>query len=204
MTGRLNLLQLAAAPVIVSAAAGLAGCASPEARYYTLSPAAEVRPATTPVPSQAPEPVWIEVAPVRVPERINRANLVLSNSSGRLRLLEQDRWPVSFPDEFRDALSQRLQVSLGAVDTYQHGRSGVASLYRVSAEVVQIDAEIDERVSAIVNWTVRRLPDGKVTVGHTRADLAAAGGVDGVVAAYQQVVINTAADISAAVRSLRS
>ncbi|MDW3681378.1 PqiC family protein [Cupriavidus sp. CV2] len=199
-----NLPRLAAGLVIVSAATVLAGCASPEARYYTLSPAAEARPAAMPVPGQAPEPVWIEVAPVRVPERVNRINLVLSNSSGRLKLLQQDRWSASLPDEFRDALSQRLQVSLGAVDTYQHGRPGAEPLYRVSAEVVQIDAAIDERVSAIVHWTVHRLPDGKVTVGYTRAELAAAGGVDGVVAAYQQVVINTAADIAAAVRSLRS
>ncbi|MHA7682671.1 PqiC family protein [Cupriavidus sp. PET2-C1] len=198
MVRRFNPPRLAAGAVIAFAAAALAGCASPQARYYTLS-----LPAATPAPSQAAAPVWIEVVPVRVPERVNRVNLVLSDGNGRLRLLAQDRWSASLPDEFRDALSQRLQASLGAVDAYQHGRSGAEPLYRVSAEVVQIDAQIDERVSAIVNWTVRRLPDGKVTVGHTRAELAAPGGVDGVVAGYQQVVVNAAADIAAAVRSLR-
>ncbi|EHP38637.1 lipoprotein [Cupriavidus basilensis OR16] len=146
MTGRDNLSQLAAVLAIAFAAAVPAGCASPEARYYTLSPAAEARPAAMPVPSQATEPVWIEVAPVRVPERVNRVNLVLSNGSGRFKLLAQDRWSATLPDEFRDALSQRLQVSLGAVDTYQQGRSGAEPFFRVSTEVVQIDAEIDERV----------------------------------------------------------
>ncbi|MGO4152168.1 PqiC family protein [Cupriavidus sp. YAF13] len=203
MVRRFNPLRLAAGAVIAFAAAVLAGCASPQARYYTLSLPALARPAATPAPGQATAPVWIEVAPVRVPERVNRVNLVLSDGNGRLRLLAQDRWSASLPDEFRDALSQRLQASLGAVDAYQHGRSGAEPLYRVSAEVVQIDAQIDERVSAIVNWTVRRMPDGRVTVGHTRAELAAPGGVDGVVAGYQQVVVNAAADIAAAVRSLR-
>ena len=54
------------------AVAGLGGCASPEPRYYSLAagtPAATPSPASPSSPSTAAaQPVWIEVAPVRVPE----------------------------------------------------------------------------------------------------------------------------------------
>ena len=50
---------------------------------------------------------------------------------------------------------------------------------------------------------MRRLPDGKVKAGRTQAELAAPGAVDGVVAAYRQIVASTADDIAAGVETLR-
>lgn len=204
MTGHSSLKRLGSSLAIVFAIGAFGGCASPEARYYTLSPAPEDRPVVTSLANQSSDPLWIEVTPVRVPERINRVNLVFSNSSGRATVLEQDRWSAPLPDEFRDALSQQLQTSLGALDTYQRGRSGAKNVYQVSTEVVQIDAVMNERVTATVTWTVRRLPDGPVTAGRTQADLPAPGSVDRVVVAYQQIVRNTAYDIAAALRAQRS
>jgi uncharacterized lipoprotein YmbA len=146
----------------------------------------------------------IEVPPVRVPERLNRANLLLDDGKGALRMMEQDRWSAPLPDELRDALSQRLQASLGAIDTYYHrDASGVAPLYRVTVEVVRMDAEPGRSAGATINWAVQRFPDGKVAAGRTQAELLAPGGVDSVVAAYQRIVANTAADIATAIRSLQ-
>jgi uncharacterized lipoprotein YmbA len=119
-------------------------------------------------------------------------------------MMEQDRWSAPLPDELRDALSQRLQASLGAIDTYYHrDASGVAPLYRVTVEVVRMDAEPGRSAGATINWAVQRFPDGKVAAGRTQAELLAPGGVDSVVAAYQRIVANTAADIATAIRSLQ-
>ncbi|CAG9168871.1 PqiC family protein [Cupriavidus pinatubonensis] len=188
------------------AATVLAGCASPEPHYYTLAqgPAADASAVTPAVP--ASDPLWIEVAPVRVPERLNRPQLVVrdprnGNESG-LRLLDLSRWSSPLPDEMRDALSQRLQASLGAVDTYQQGLADVAPVYRITTEVVRLDADIGQRAGATINWTVRRLPDGKVVSGRTQSDLPAPGEVDAVVAAYREILSGTAGDIAAGVRSL--
>lgn len=180
------------------AAAWLGGCASPEPRYYTLASA----PAT-PVAPSATQPVWIEVAPVRVPERLNRAQLVVTHgSTGAVKLLDQSRWSSPLPDELRDALSQQLQGNLGAVDTYQQGLSEVEPVFRVTTEVVRLDAEPGQRAGATIAWTVRRLPDGKVVSGRTEADLPAPGQVDGMVGAYRQIVATTATDIATGIRSL--
>lgn len=189
----------------IAAATLLAACASPEPRLYTLAAGAEPAAAAAMAASPAAaQPVWIEVAPVRVPERLNRKQLVVRDGGGdALTLLEQSRWSAPLPDELRDALSQRLQVVLGAVDVYQQGLSDVQPLYRVTTEVIRMDAELGQRAAATINWTVRRLPDGKMVAGRTQADLPAPGGAEGVVAAYRQVVNNTAADIAAAMDGLR-
>ncbi|SOZ37143.1 PqiC family protein [Cupriavidus neocaledonicus] len=200
------LLTLACASF---AAALLAGCASPEPRYYTLAqgPAAVAAPAPAAAPST--DTLWLEVAPVRVPERLNRPQLVVrdgQNGSGGeagVRLLDLSRWSAPLPDELRDALSQRLQATLGAVDTYQQGLSDVQPLYRITTEVLRLDADVGQRAGATINWTVRRLPDGKVVSGRTQAELPAPGAVEGVVAAYREIVASTANDIAAGVQALR-
>lgn len=185
------------------AVAGLGACASPEPRYYTLATgaAAPAAPATSPAATQ---PVWIEVAPVRVPERLNRAQLVvIDGNTGNVKLLDQSRWSSPLPDELRDALSQQLQGNLGAIDTYQQGLSDVEPVFRVTTEVVRLEADPGQRAAASIAWTVRRLPDGKVLSGRTEADLAAPGKIDGVITAYRQIVGMAAADIAAGVRSLQ-
>ncbi|MGO4808972.1 membrane integrity-associated transporter subunit PqiC [Cupriavidus sp. 2MCAB6] len=203
-------LMLPLLPPLALAAALLTGCASPDPRYYTLAqgPDATVPAAgqaATPARAAQAQPVWIEVAPVRVPERLNRPQLVVRDGKdgGELKLLDLSRWSAPLPDELRDALSQQLQARLGAVDTYQQGLSEVEPVYRITTEVVRLDAEVGQRAGAVINWTVRRLPDGKVNAGRTQAELPAPGAVDGVVAAYRQIVANTATDIAAGVESLR-
>jgi len=186
--------------LLALAAALLNGCASPEPRYYTLASGA----ASTAAPGA--QPIWIEVSPVRVPERLNRAQLVVADGSaaGGVKMLDLSRWSAPLPDELRDALSQQLQANLGAVDTYQQGLSEVEPVYRITTEVVRLDADLGQRASASIAWTVRRLPDGKVLGGRTVADLAAPGQIDGVVGAYRQIVANTASDIAASVQTLRA
>ncbi|WP_066739337.1 membrane integrity-associated transporter subunit PqiC [Cupriavidus sp. D384] len=185
--------------------AWLGGCASPEPRYYTLATGATAT-ASNAAPGIAPstQPLWIEVSPVRVPERLNRAQLVvIDGKTGSVKLLDQSRWSSPLPDELRDALSQQLQGNLGAVDTYQQGISDVTPVYRITTEVVRLDADPGQRAGASIAWTVRRLPDGRVLSGRTEADLPAPGQVDGVVGAYRQIVAATASDIAAGVQSLR-
>ncbi|MDQ0141868.1 PqiC family protein [Cupriavidus necator] len=202
MMKRLPLTLVCASAV----AAVVAGCASPEPRYYTLAQGHNAVAAPVPAAAPSTDTLWLEVAPVRVPERLNRPQLVVRDGGGSdagLRLLDLSRWSAPLPDELRDALSQRLQATLGAVDTYQQGLSDVQPLYRITTEVLRLDADLGQRAGATINWTVRRLPDGKVVSGSTQAELPAPGAVEGVVTAYREIVASTARDIAAGVQSLR-
>lgn len=233
MKGPLNLSRRLRAAIFATACAGtllLGGCASSsEPRYYTLAHGTEAGSAGAALPATAvvsdgnpptgtgtgtgmgtiaaSQPLWIEVAPARVPERLNRQQIVIGGPDGRVTPLDMARWSAPLPDEWRDALSQRLQIVLGAVDVYQQGLSGVQPLYRITTEVVRLDARPGASVGATVNWTVRRLPDGRTLAGRTQAELPAAGSGDdvaSVVAAMRQVVADTATQIAAGVASLRT
>jgi len=191
-------------PLVIAATALMNGCASPEPRYYTL--AASPYNAATAVTGRASRtsgPLWIEVTPVRVPERLNRAQLVvLDGTGGGVKQLDTSRWTSPLPDELRDALSQRLQSSLDAVDVYQHGLSATQLAYRVTTEVVSLDADVGKQAAATITWTVRRLPDGKILSGRTEKEVPAPGQLDGVVNAYREILAATAADIAIGVQSL--
>ncbi|QOT79414.1 PqiC family protein [Cupriavidus basilensis] len=189
------------------AAAGMTmmnGCASPEARYYTLAASrSNVTPAVTGRASRSSEPLWIEVTPVRVPERLNRIQLVVRDgTSGEVKLLDTSRWTSPLPDELRDALSQQLQSTLGALDVYQRGLPATQPAFRVTTEVVNLDANVGKWAAATIAWTVRRLPDGKVLSGRTETEVPAPGQMEGVVKAYREILAATAADIAAGVQSL--
>lgn len=200
MTTRLTLLF----PLALAATTLMNGCASPEPRYYTL--AARPTNAATAVTGRASRtsgPLWIEVTPVRVPERLNRAQLVVRDrTGGGVKLLDTSRWAAPLPDELRDALSQQLQSSLDAVDVYQYGLSATQPAFRVTAEVVSLDADVGKRAAATIAWTVRRLPDGKALSGRTETEVPAPGQLEGVVNAYREILAATAADIAAGVHSL--
>lgn len=213
------------AAMFATACAGtllLGACASSsEPRYYSLAPGGEAGAAGAALPAtvvartgtasaagspSATQPLWIEVAPARVPERLNRQQIVVAGADGSVTPLDMARWSAPLPDEWRDALSQRLQIVLGAVDVYQQGLSDVQPLYRITTDVVRLDAQPGARVGATVNWTVRRLPDGRTLAGRTQAELPVTSGghdIGGVVAAMRQVVDDTAGQIAAAVASLR-
>ncbi|MGO4811712.1 membrane integrity-associated transporter subunit PqiC [Cupriavidus sp. 2MCAB6] len=180
------------------------GCASPEARYYTLAASrSNAAPAVTGRASRSGDPLWIEVTPVRVPERLNRIQLVVRDgTSGGVKLFDTSRWTSPLPDELRDALSQQLQSTLDAVDVYRHGLSAAQPAFRVTTEVVSLDANVGKWAAATIAWTVRRLPDGKFLSGRTETEVPAPGQVEGVVNAYREILAATAADIAVGVQSL--
>ncbi|PFH07998.1 hypothetical protein BCF11_0348 [Collimonas sp. PA-H2] len=202
MSNSPNLSALSAELILVAAI--LAGCASPEPRYYTLARGPAIDAASAPTVIRSKEPVLIEVLPIHVPEALNRSNLLLDKGGGRLSLMELDRWSAPLPDELRDALSQRLQASLGAIDIYHQGKSGETPLYRVTVEVMRMNAELGGRADAVINWTVQRSPDRKMMSGHTQAASPASGGVESVVTAYRRFIADTGDDIAAAIRTLQA
>lgn len=144
---------------ILAAALLLTACGSTSnARYYTLSGPAANAFATT-----STAPVFIELAPVAVPERLARPQMVLTKPGGQsaeLELLEQYRWTSSFENEMRDALSAGITNRLGAVDVSKSGRSQGQAVWRIAVQLRQFDAIENTRVDAAFSWTARRSDTG--------------------------------------------
>lgn len=141
----------------------MAGCASTAPQYYSLADtAAPVRAVSAPASGAAP--AYIELAPVAMPERFARPQLVVRGKGGagsaEVDILEQHRWSSSFENELRDALGSGIAGRLGAVDATRFARPRGQPALRIAVQLRQFDAVEGSRVDASFNWTIRSTEEG--------------------------------------------
>jgi uncharacterized lipoprotein YmbA len=139
------------------AAALLAGCASTAPQYYSL---AEAAPAAHAPAAGGSAPVFIELAPLAMPERFARPQLVVRQKGAaegpQVDILEEHRWSSSFENELRDALSSGIAGRLGAVDATRGGSPRGQPVMRIAVQLRQFDAVQGSRVDASFSWSLRR------------------------------------------------
>jgi len=139
----------------------IAACSSsPTPNYYTLANK------VTPLPSSKVK--VIEVLPVGLPDRINRAPLVIQEINGRSNILDNERWTSTLGAELRDNLSAGLQQKLGAVDRYNSGMIGGKVSYRVATDfshfdIVNTTSANNKNVEVSVAWIIKR-NDPSITI----------------------------------------
>ncbi|RQO39817.1 hypothetical protein DBV14_30420 [Variovorax sp. KBW07] len=179
----------------------LAGCASKPDSYYTLASPVVVAADAAPSTLGSATPLYIELAPVAVPERLARPQMVVRqpNGSVQVEVLEQHRWASSFENELRDALAGGIAGRLGALDVTKGGRQTSQPVWRVAVQLRQFDAVDGGRVDADFSWTLRRSDEARTMVCQLRLSEAVGGGMDAVAQGAQRV---TAAAAAAMARSV--
>jgi hypothetical protein len=176
------------------------GCASvPETRFYTLS--VPPKPSETKISTRDSSiPIFIDVLPVNVPERLARPQLVVrSGGSGpqaQLFILEQDRWSSPFNYELRDAFASGIASQIGAVNNVRGIRTPDQISYRIAIELSQFDAIVGDSVQTGFGWTITRSTDGRSIACHAAITEPIAGGIEGVVAGIQRVVASVVEGVS--------
>lgn len=180
----------------------LSACASTApARFYTLSTPNE--PATS--PAQRTSPLFVEIMPVRVPERLARPQIVVRTAdAGQVRILERDRWSSHFDYELHDALASAITANLGAIDTSRSGQPAESRSYRIAVELAQFDAVPDDHLQTRFSWSIKRSDDGKAAICQTATTQAISNGIGGVVQSMQQAVNKAAQEISASITALEA
>jgi uncharacterized lipoprotein YmbA len=185
----------------------LVACAAAPVRYYTLANAAPPAPAA--ISTLAPDGnarIQIELAPVGVPERLARPQIVVRSdadpSSTGVRLLEQQRWSSSFDSELRDSFGVAIAARLGAVDVTRGGHLPGLPVYRVAIQLRQFDATLDRQVDARFGWTITRSDDDRSAVCQAFASQPVAPGIDELVQGIQRAVAATADRIAAQIARL--
>lgn len=124
-------------------------CASPEPTLHTLS----ARPEAT---DTSRFQRAFRLSGVRVPDRLDKPQIVLRTSDSEVVALEQQRWVAPFGSELRDALSANLAATLSAVDVGGAAAPAGVPLYRIGAEMRSYDARPGQGVTALVTWRVSR------------------------------------------------
>ena len=142
--------------LLLSAGIGLgftACSSSPTPSYYSLNP--------TVTPLASSNVRVIEVMPVGLPDRLNRAPMVIQDVTGKSNLQDNQRWTSTLGAELRDGLSAGLQQKLGAVDRYNSGMTGGKVSYRIATEfarfdVVELAKPAETEIQVVVAWIIKR------------------------------------------------
>ncbi|MGR4869878.1 membrane integrity-associated transporter subunit PqiC [Variovorax sp. LARHSF232] len=184
----------------------LAGCSSTPTRYYTL---AETTPAAAAAAAPAAVPLAIEMAPVAMPERLARPQLVVRQAASpqkdaqtELEVLEQSRWSSSFEYEMRDALGAAIAMRLSAFDATKVGRPRGLPLYRIAVQLNQFDAQPGSRVDSAFGWSLRRGDEDALLTCQLQLSEPLTGGVDGVALGAQRITARVADEIARNVAAL--
>lgn len=139
--------------ILVIATIWLAGCArSPQARFYTLSP---LGPQAAKPPASAVRQVSLSIAPVEVPDYLNRPQIVTRSGQNELKLAEFDRWAGSLPDNIAAVMAENLSLLLASdrVQAAPRGRNEKAD-YTLAMRILRLDCVPGDQLSMRVQWTL--------------------------------------------------
>nr|WP_217345099.1 PqiC family protein [Noviherbaspirillum sp. L7-7A]MBV0879320.1 PqiC family protein [Noviherbaspirillum sp. L7-7A] len=182
----------------------LAACGSaPKDRFYTLAPANAMAPAAATAMASAPARYGVAIGPVRVPEALDRTQMVVREGPNRVEILDQHRWAGSLRSEIARALAAGVGAQLAEAQVSVHdGQAGRNAAYRVAVDIERFDATLNESVAVQALWTIRQ--EGGKEVGSGRfaaSEPTGPGGHDAIAAAYVRALSAMSAEVAQALRT---
>ena len=136
----------------------LAGCASsPPSKFYQLSPL-QNRTAFT-RDASLEKILMIAVGPIRIPDYLDRPQIVTRAGRNELRLSEFDRWAGSLENDVTRVLVEDISILLpterfSAVPWTPYLESQVPASYRVEVLVERFDGWLGDSVLLKAQWAV--------------------------------------------------
>lgn len=185
---------------LLALAVALAGCAAPQPEhFYTLSGGAS---SVTPI---KPVEYYVELLAVSVPQQVMRNQLLVTAPSGRIELLEQQRWAGPLAGEIGQALSTAITADLGAIDVFRTPYPDKLPVYRISTNVQRFESVLGQYALIDAVWSVRQLSSNQVVTCRSvaREDIAAPG-YDALVEGHRRAVAQIARAMAKAVREFSS
>jgi uncharacterized lipoprotein YmbA len=177
----------------------LVACRSANTEYYTLvSPPSERAAPVT-------EAFQLDVLPVDVPPEVDRPEIVVRETRGKVTPVETRSWISPLARELRHALSDDLSHALGARDVA--GATPVAGIptYRIKLVVQRFDSSLGTQASIEAISTIRNASgDAPALVCSHRATERPAPGYEQLAEAHQRAVGVIAAQIAATIRGLQA
>jgi uncharacterized lipoprotein YmbA len=190
------------AAVLLVGAAG--GCASsPPSDFYVLTP---MEGANTPSTASTPgAPLSLGVGPVKIPEYLNRAQIVTRVGPNRLGVNEFNRWGGSFSPNLSRVVAQNLSVMLGTDDVFVFpADNAIEPRYRVILSITRFDGALGENVVLDSKWIITG-PNRRTQLGTGRTVVnEATGGKDyeDYVAAQSRALESLSREIAAKIKAL--
>jgi hypothetical protein len=146
---RLGLL--AGLVLVLGACVPFAPGPQPRTRFYLLSPLAPSRTAAE-APAGMPQ-LAIGIGPVRIPEYLDRRNLIVRSRQNEYEIVELAQWAEPLADTLGRVLADNLSVLLGTQRIVQFPwRPAIPVDCQLAVQVVQFDGSLAEQVVLRAQW----------------------------------------------------
>ncbi len=187
-----------AAALTLLALVTLCGCLggsgiSPRTFLLTASQDQDIadRDGVSRVPLSKHSHVRVGVGPVKVPEYLNRPQIVSRTVGSEVDIEEHHRWAEPFKDGLPRVVADHLSSLLGTDQVFVFPWRGIRNLdYRVTMDILRFDGALGGDVSLEVVWTLFE-GDGGGAVKSTRSSFTAPGhgdGYEGLVEAHNRLL----------------
>jgi uncharacterized protein len=151
-TGPLVFLCLASAMLTV-------GCLlSPQpdrSKFFVLTPDVSQGPAVTPSVAGSPHQLIIGLGPIKLPEYLDRSEVVTRVAPNRLELSPTDRWAEPLSTDFRQVIAQDLSARLGTqmITFYPWYRTTHID-YQVRIDVYRFERDSQDTATLVAHWQI--------------------------------------------------
>jgi len=174
----------------------IAACAATPDHFYTLA----VLPEGAPTGLSAP--TLHVLLSVRVPELVDRPELVVSTSSTGILVLEHERWGISLSDQMVQTLARDIEKRRSDVLVADRAfDQGTRPPIRITVDIVRLTARRGDRVSMEARWRIVDESAGIDAIGGDEFDRPVdAAGYDAIARAFSQALAALADRLAADVR----
>jgi len=131
----------------------LSGCASSPSRFYLLSSLDTTSPEMKPPAEE--RCLSIGIGPIKIPEYIDRPQIVTRGASNEFTLAEFDRWGEPIKDNLTRVLAKNISLLVCTKAVAFFPWRGVLPMdYRIQMEVLRLDGNLGGSVSLEAWWVV--------------------------------------------------
>lgn len=180
--------------LVCAVAALWAGCSrSPRVNYYVLEPVAKAG-----VVVFARNAPTIAIAPVTLPEMVDRPQLVVRADGSRVEILDTHRWAEPLKSRIPRLLAENLSRLLGSARVSISSQSGAGEAdYRIFLDIPRFEATADS-VTVEAAWTLRPA-QGFEKTGRSQVTEPRGEGYESLVSAYNRALAAVSRDMAQAI-----
>lgn len=175
----------------------------PKTRFYMLSSLASSGKAVQPL-ATLPQ-VALGIGPIRLPEYLDRRNIIVRNSRNEFELAEDSQWTEPMGDTVSRVLADNLSVLLGTYRITQFPwRSSMPVGYQLTIQVAQFDGVLGAQAVLRAHWQVftgdgkKLLDSGYSVFGEKSEDKS----IDALVTAQSRAAESFSREVAAAILRL--
>jgi hypothetical protein len=206
MRSRRSMTVAAAVLVALAGALAAGGCFSPRpdpSKFFVLAPAgAAASNSIAPMGLTASASPIIGIGPIKLPEYLDRDEVVTRVGPNRLELSDKDRWAEPLGDNFKQVVAQDLKQSLGTHSITFYPWAGTTRVdYQVRIDVYHFETDPGANAQLVAHWQVLDGSGKLLYAGDSNLSEQAQPG-EPVAAALSRTVEGLAQQIASAIQSL--